>query len=110
MVPKRFHLTRTLRYEMQGQDVKLMQYWLNIVNVVYSFSDTYDSIPENGKFTMFMTRVFLDQFQKWLGSDDEGNVDESYITYCYDPSTHYFLCNYVNMALESIGSRERWTI
>jgi hypothetical protein len=75
-------------YGTKGEDVKLMQKLLNLVNDQNRFYE--GRLPEDGFFDMFRTRVCLSKFQDWC---------EVARTYCYEPDTHGMLITAVNTIL-----------
>ena len=99
---KKFHLYRSLKAGMQGEDVRKLQNWLNIVNSVYSFSERYPKgVPENGIFQTFILNVFYHEFLRWIGEP---------VNHVYDKYIHESLCGEVNAALLNLGdSGTTWT-
>ncbi|HEX8249678.1 MAG TPA: hypothetical protein VF599_15985 [Pyrinomonadaceae bacterium] len=97
-----FHLYRTLKTGMVGEDVKKMQHWLNIVNLAYGFSDTFkDGVIENGRFTTFILTIFYHEYLEWSGYP---------VNHVYDQEIHSYLCTDVNLSLQQIGDASAtWT-
>ena len=101
MARKVFRLKRCLTPGAYGDDVKKVQVWLNLVQLAYSFSDSYyDGIPEDGHFTRFITNYFYNRYLDMAGFERN---------HVYDAEIHEQLCYDVNMALQCIGeTRDTW--
>ena len=100
MAKKIFKLKRTLTAGMDGEDVKKLQHWLNIVQLAYNFSNFSDGIPEDGHFSRFITNGFYHSFLDMVGYP---------INHVYDTQIHEELCYHVNMALEALGNyQDTW--
>jgi hypothetical protein len=91
IMTKKFILTRTLKPGMQGEDVRKLQNWLNIVNSDCGFSKAFPKgVPENGKFQTFILSIFYHEFLRHLGIP---------VSHVYDKEIHELLCKHVNSVL-----------